>query len=267
MIRGGKGGGDPTMEKESIPLPVEAEEARVQIKWGQITGLVLGIVFLVVMALMAYTAVSTPGFPYLFPALAMAYFGAAGVSDLAVALTTQKGTVALWQEGKFVEGDERLRSWRMPLGFVPGGILPGWFLHRALERVRPLVQLEKGGVPAPRSPMTPNAAYSQAPTPYPAPAAGYAAPPAAYGQAPPAQADHVAPDPYGGARAAPAPAPAPQPAASQPSHPSALWSRPSTYQTARMSAQSATPRNCPSCYATLDADSRFCKQCGATAPA
>ncbi len=204
MIRGGKGGGDPTMEKESIPLPVEAEEARVQIKWGQITGLVLGIVFLVVMALMAYTAVSTPGFPYLFPALAMAYFGAAGVSDLAVALTTQKGTVALWQEGKFVEGDERLRSWRMPLGFVPGGILPGWFLHRALERVRPLVQLEKGGVPAPRSPMTPNAAYSQAPTPYPAPAAGYAAPPAAYGQAPPAQADHVAPDPYGGARAAPA---------------------------------------------------------------
>ncbi|MDE1835222.1 MAG: zinc ribbon domain-containing protein [Euryarchaeota archaeon] len=265
MIRGGQGGGDPSMEKEPVPLPVEAEEARSQLKLGQVLAIVLGAAFLALTAYMAYVVAVTPGFPYLFPALAMAYFGAAGASDLFVGLTSQKGAVSFWREGRFEEGDNYLRGWRRTLGFVPGGILPGLFLHRALERVHPLVLLEKGGMPPPRGAMAAPVAAPPYSSPYPSAGAPYAPGPGMPAPGP-APADNVAPDPFAGARSPP-----PTPAGAPPrgGAPYTPGARPSTYQTAR-SAMTASPppmpvgpRACPACGATLEGDSRFCKHCGA----
>ena len=293
MIRGGRGGGSASdaMEPEAGPLPVEAEEAKGQVRIGVVVAIVLGVVFLALMGYMAYTAATTPGFPYLFPALAMAYFGAAGVSDLAVGLTSERGTVKLWREGKFEESDQFLRHWRMLLGFVPGGVLPGFFLHRALVRVHPLVQLEKGGVPTPglqRGSAVPG------PAGYPAqghPGAGYPDP-SPYGSAPagtapsqyapytptPATSDRVAPDPFGGAHA---PAPATPSGTAVPGGPASVWSRPGAYGAGSSPGTAPPPvgsysgipagpppmRSCPTCHATLEGDSRFCKHCGAAVPA
>jgi hypothetical protein len=260
---GGRGGGgaEPDMPAEAnIPLPVEAEEASAQLKYGQLLSLVIGIVFLLLLAWMAYVAATTKGFPYLVPALAMAFFAVGGVVDISLAATCRSGALHLWHQSKFADSDKFLTGWRMTLGFVPGGVLPGWFIYRARERVQPLVQLERGGVPA----GPPGGMGGPGPA-----TGGYPAAPAPSGAAPPMggnlYADSVAPDPFGGRRGGNLPPPSASP---MPTSSASVWTRPNTVASASSPppAGPGVARICPACQTPLDADSRFCKKCGTAVP-
>lgn len=267
----------PAEMEPKAPLPVEAEEGASELKWGQLTAVVLGAVFLLVAIVMIFPLIpvlqESPGLPYPeIPILAVAFFVVGAVVDLSVAVTARPGALALWHQGRFADSGKMLRGWRAILSTATGGVLPGIFLYRAANRIQPLVDLEHGGMPAPGAmAVAPPVPYSPGPAPY-------AAGPAAYPSSPPPAApgpsagysDGVAPDPFGGSRGA-APPPAPAPVGGTPS-PSSIWSRPSVYSggrpatTASVTPAPARPRSCPACGAAVDTDSRFCKACGAAVP-
>lgn len=265
MMRGGSGGGkrEEDLGEPTAPLPVEAEEASAQLKYGQLIALLFGIVFLAILADMAYTVATTPGFPYLIPSLAMAFFGIGGVVDISLAATSRSGAVHLWHQSKFEESDHFLRGWRMTLGFVPGGVLPGWFIHRALQRVHPLVQLELGIAPPSAGIMSAGSGGMGAPAAGPtmSPMMSSGAPGAGPGSG---YADSVAPDPFGSSRRGSLPPPTSSPMPS--STPASLWTRPNIASSAPPASSSGSPRLCPACQTPQDADSRFCKSCGTAVP-
>jgi hypothetical protein len=209
-----KGKDDEMREEERAPpLPLEAEEGAVQLKWGQYAALAFGVVFLVITLVMIVELLPvlqiSPGLQYPeLPLLAVGFFAIGAASDLAVAVTARPGAIALWREGKFVESDKFLLGWRAWLSVVAGGVIPGFFLFRASDRLQPLVEMQRGGMPPPGvmpgAPMGPGAG---APPPMMG-APGYGAPPMSpppayspYGGAPPRGGpadDSVAPDPFGG---------------------------------------------------------------------
>lgn len=232
-----KGLDDATLdEQHAPPLPLEAEEGAVQLKWGQMTAVIFGAVFLAIALYMIFLIIPVlqqhPGLQYPeIPILSVAFFVVGAVGDLAVAVTARPGALRLWHQGKFAESDKFLLGWRAYLTVVAGGVLPGFFLFRASDRLQPLIDLQHGGLPPPG--MYPAHQPPAMGAPPPTMSMGYGNPPpgAPYspGPAPPPYApgpggprdDSVAPNPFGGPQAAPGPnAPSPYPG------PQGPWARP-----------------------------------------
>lgn len=213
-------------EVHRAPLPLEAEEGAVQLKWGQWVSVAFGAAFLAIAIYMIFQILpvlqQSPGLPYPeIPLLSTAFFVIGAVGDLTVAVTARPGALELWHEGKFAESDHYLLGWRAYLTVVAGGVLPGFFLFRAADRVQPLVELERGGLPPPGMypPQGPGPTMAAPP---PQMGMGYGVPPP---RAPPPGGpgdDSVAPNPMGGSSTMRGPPPMPRSGGGSP------WSRPST---------------------------------------
>lgn len=230
-----KGKDEPKPEEEyTAPLPLEAEEGAVQLKWGQYVALAFGVVFLGITLYMIFEILpvlqQTPGLPYPeIPIAATAFFAIGAAADLAVAVTARPGAIALWHQGKFAESEKFLLGWRAVLSVVAGGVIPGFFLFRASDRLQPLVEMQHGGLPPPG--MQPPASSSPPPSSMMSPSAPMSA---GYSSPPPMSSgggdDSVAPNPFGSSRVSPPPPPTGGYMSSNPPPRSggSPWSRPAT---------------------------------------
>lgn len=175
----------------SSNLPIEAEEANKSLGGMQASAVVIGLIFVFILAFMGYTIAVTPGLPWLgAPLGAMAFFAIGAVTDLGLGLTTRSAVHRDWADGKIPESYARLGGVSLALLFIVGGIVPGVYARSARRRLSPLVEMHQSMAPEPAVPagapvMPGPPAPVRAPTPAPAAASSWA--PASAPAAPPPQ--------------------------------------------------------------------------------